>query len=141
MQVSTNTVLFLTNHQRELCARHQTGDPIDHVHTGFLERSGPFYICRFVEPRLELDHYGDLFAALSRFRQRGRDWRSTTGPIERLLDGQNIWIFCRLFNEIEHCLKAFIRMMQQDRFPADSSEHILLITRCGHKSRHKWTYL
>src|SRR5580704_3537502 len=69
--------------------------------------------------RLELDHYGDLFAALSRFRQRGRDWGSTTGPIERLLDGQNIRIFCRLFNEIEHRLKAFIRMMQQDRFPSD----------------------
>src|ERR1700720_4633651 len=109
MQVSANTVFFLANDQRKLRARNQTGDPVDHVSTGFLEQSGPFYVRCFVESCFEFDHYGDLFAALSCLGQRGHDWGITTGAVKRLLDRQNVWVFCGLLDEIEHSLEAFVR--------------------------------
>src|ERR1700751_4849981 len=111
MQISANTVFFPANDQRKLRTVNQTGDPVDDVSTGFLEQSGPFYVCCFVESRLEFDHYGDLFAALSRLGQRGHDGGITTGAVKRLLDRQNVWVFCSLLDEIEHGLETFVRMM------------------------------
>src|SRR5271166_7103420 len=111
------------------------------MNTGFLERSCPLYVCCFVETRLELDHHGDLFPALSRLTQRRHDLGITTSSIERLFDRQNIWIFCSLFDEIEHRLKAFIRMMQQDRSTPDLRENVFFLARCGQDRGHEWTEL
>src|ERR1700737_5359696 len=102
------------------------------MNTSFLERSSPFYVCCFVETRLELDPHFNLFPAFSRLSQRGHDWGITTGSIKRLFDCQYIRILCSLLDEIEHCLKAFIRMMQQDRSTPVLEEKVFLFSHSVH---------
>src|SRR6202023_4328674 len=123
MQISTDFILFSANDERQFCTCHQTGDSVNHLNPGFLKRSGPFDVCCFFEARLDFDHHGNLFPALSGLCQRGHDWGISTCSIERLLDCQYIRIFCSLLDEIAHCLKAFIGMMQQDWSAADLGEN------------------
>jgi hypothetical protein len=99
--------------------RLQTDNPVNHVSTGFLERFGPIDVRCFVETCLQLDHHRNLFPALSRRSQRGHDLGVATGSIKRVFDCQDMRVLSSLLDEIEHRLKALIRVMQQDRFMAD----------------------
>src|SRR6476659_7152243 len=115
MQVASDTILFPANDQSEFSVGLQTDDPIDHMSAGFLEGSGPIDVRGFVKTRLELDYYRHLLPALSSLSERSDDFGVATGSIKRVFDCQNMRVFGGLLDEIKHGLKAFIRMMQQDR--------------------------
>src|SRR6476620_1938011 len=141
MQVTADAALFPSNNERQFCARHQTGNPVNNMDSGFLKRSRPFYVCCFLETCLELDHHSNLFSTLSGSTQKSHNRGIATGSVKRLLDRQNIRIFCRLLDEIEHGLKAFVRMVQEDWSAPDLRENVFLMIGCRHDRWDEWTKL
>jgi hypothetical protein len=73
VQITTDAIFLLANHQREFGVSFQANDSIHDMDSGFLKRSSPFDIRRFVEPGFEFNHYGYLFAALGCFCQGSHD--------------------------------------------------------------------
>src|SRR5438105_15860101 len=111
MEITSDTILLLANDQREFGVRLQTADSIHDMDPGFLQRTSPLDVGRFIEPCLEFNHYGYLLAAVGCFRQGSYDLRVTAGAIQSLLDREYIRVFCCLLDEIQNALKAFIRMV------------------------------
>jgi len=65
---------FPANDHREFGVHLETRKAVGHVHASLLKRAGPFDVRPLVEPSLELDDNGNLFARLDRFDQRTHHW-------------------------------------------------------------------
>src|SRR5882762_5624624 len=137
MQITPDTILLLANDQRELGVRLQTNDSIHDMDPGFLQRTSPLDVCRFIEPRLKFNHYGYLLAALGCFRQGSHDLRVAAGTIHSLLDSKYVRVFRRLLDEIQNALKAFVGMMYENGSTPNLGEDVFLIcgssNECGNK--------
>src|ERR1700730_1126731 len=127
MQITPDTILFLANDQREFGVRFQTNDSIHNMDPGFLKRTSPLDVGRFIEPRLEFNHYGYLLAALGCFCQGSYNLRVTAGTIQSLLDGQYVRVLRRLLDEIQNALKAFVRMVYKNGPTPNLGEDVFLI--------------
>ncbi len=102
-------------------------EAVDHLHAGALELGSPEQVLLLVEPRLELDHGGDRLARLGRGDQRRDHRRLLAGAVQRLLDRDDIGIGCRLAQEIDHHLEAFVGVVDDDVFLADGGEAIAIV--------------
>ncbi len=69
---------------------------------GPLQLTGPPDVRGLVEPGLDLHQDDDLLAGLGGGDQRVYDGGVTRGPVQRLFDGQHVWVGGGLFDEALH---------------------------------------
>jgi hypothetical protein len=65
----------------------------------------------FVEPRLQLDKHGDLFAVFCGPRQGGDHGRVRPGPVQRHLDGEDVGIRGGVLEEAQHRVEGVVRQV------------------------------
>ncbi len=79
--------------------RLETHEPIHDMNTRALERARPPDVVGLIEARLELDDDDDLRPALRRLHERPHDGGVPRRPVQRELDGQDVRIIRRFFEE------------------------------------------
>ena len=87
-----DAVALAAGNQNALTVRLQRWDPVDDVDSGLLELLRPLEVRPLVESSLELHHADRLLAALRSVDQRGNKRGVGTGPIDGLLDRQDVRI-------------------------------------------------
>src|SRR4029077_9753934 len=140
MGVAADSILFSTHDKSEFSVGLQAHDPVNHVNSGLLQGSRPLDIRRLVEARLQLNDDCNLLTTFSRLGKRSHNRGISTGAIECLLDRQNVRILSCLLNEIEHSLKALIRMVNQNRLTADLRKNVFMVPR-AEDCRNEWAEL
>jgi nucleoside-diphosphate-sugar epimerase len=49
------------------------------------------------------------------------------GAVERLLDGDDVWIMCRLLEELHHYIKTLVRVVDDDILRLNGGEAIAVV--------------
>ena len=124
MHISSDAILFLPNHQRNLAVSFQTDQTIDHVASCLLQHPSPDNIVLLIKSGLQFYQNAYLLAILRRLSKGCNNGRITADTVECLFDGQNIRILGRLANKLYHRIKGLIRMVHQDISPAYLLEDI-----------------
>src|ERR1700722_7741078 len=78
-----------------------TNHAVKYLHARFLEISRPANIGSFIEAGFQLHHYRDFLSSRG-VDQRAHNRRVIAGAVERLLNGQPVWIFGRALDESPH---------------------------------------
>ena len=86
----------------------------------------PLNVVFLVKSRLEFNKNSYLFAVFSSLDKSRNNRRISADTVQGLLDGKNIRIGCRLFDKINHNIKAFIRMMHKSVLFTDSLKNIII---------------
>ena len=76
MQISSDTVFFLTDNKRDLAVGLKAYKAVDYVASGILKLLGPVDVVLFIKSRLKLYEYHYLLAVLRCFKERCDDRRS-----------------------------------------------------------------
>ncbi len=125
MAVPADLGALPADHQADLGVGLQSGQAVDHLDTGLLEHPRPGDVGPLVEPGLELDHHGDLFA-----RPRGSDQRLHDGaplprPVEGLLDGQDVGVRRGCGHEgLDRAAERLIGVVDEDVSPSQNREDV-----------------
>ena len=127
MGVGADRPAFATHDHRNLGVGLPLYETVDHLHPGPLEPARPEKILLLVEARLQLDHCGDRFARFRRRHQRIDDRRLLSGAIQRLLDRHDIGIVRRLVEVGDHCVEAFVRVMDDEVLGADGGKDVAIM--------------
>ena len=92
----------------------QVNDAVNHLCTGKFQLSCQFNIGLFIKPRLELNHGGNVYSCLCRFHQGLDNGRILAGAVKRLLDGDHVFVLAGLADELDHYIKAFIGVVNNN---------------------------
>ena len=129
MQISSDSVFFLTYDEGDLTVRLKTNEAVDYVASGILEFLCPVDVVLFVEPGLELNKYHYLFTVLGCFEERCNDRRSVGYTVKCLLDSEDIRVSCSLLYELQYRFKCLIRVMNDPVLFPDLLENIEITDR------------
>ena len=129
MQISSDSVFFLTNNESNLTVSLEAYESVDNVAAGILKFLSPVDVVLFVESCLELNKYHYLFAVLGSFEERCDDRRPVRYTVKRLLDSKDIRVSGCLLNELQYGFKCLIRMMNDPVLFPDLLENIEITNR------------
>ena len=101
-------------------------DAVDDVRSGFLQAVREFDVLRFVRARHQLDNDRDFLARRRRVDELADDRGLRSGPVERLLDREDVRVRGRLGNEIDDRRERVKRVMQQHVLDRDRIENRLV---------------
>ena len=76
-----------------------------------------------------------MLAVLGGIHQRFDDGAVAAGAVERLLDGQHLWVLGRLPNEVFDRVERIEWVMQQHVAGGDRRKNVVLSTKPGHRPR------
>ena len=124
VDVAADAVVLAADDQRGLAVGLEADHAVDDVDAGLLERPGLDDVVLLVEPGLELDQGGDLLAVLGGARQGVDDRVGVGGPVERLLDRQDLRVFGRLLDELDDRAERLVGVVDQDVLLADRGEDV-----------------
>ena len=124
MDVAADAVVLAAHDQRRLAVGLQADHAVDDVDAGLLQRAGLDDVVLLVEPGLELDQGRDLLAVLGGAGQGVDDRVVVGGPVERLLDRQDLRVVGRLLDELDDRAERLVRVMDQDVLLADRGEDV-----------------
>ena len=124
MQISSDTVLFLTDDKRDLTVCLKTDKSVDNVTSGILEFLCPVDVVLFIKSRFKFNEYHYLLAVLGCFEERCDDRRPVGYTVKSLLYRKNIRISCRLLNELQYRFERLIRVMDDPVLFPDLLENI-----------------
>ena len=129
MHVALDLLPLSTHDQRHLGVGLESNNAIDDVNPDLLERLRPGDVRLFVATRFELDQSHDLLTALSRPDERSDDGaHRTRGPVERLLDREDVGIPGRLVDErLSGGGKGVVRMVHEDVAVIERVENVGLL--------------
>ena len=105
---------FAPGHQQHLGVGFQAHDAINDLRAYRFEHFGPVDIGLLIEPRLELDHDGDLLAAPNRLAQQLHEFRIRSGAVNGLLDRQYLRVVDGLAQKGQHTVEALERLVNAD---------------------------
>ncbi len=91
----------------------QTHDSVDHLGPNRFQPVSPIDVGFLIESRLELDHRQHFLAPARGLQQQLHQFRLPACSVDGLLDGQHIRVGHRLPQQLQHRLKAFVGMVQQ----------------------------
>ena len=92
----------------------QALDAVDHLHAGTLQFLRLFQVAGFVKPGFQFHQRRHLLAAFRRLFQGGYDAGVFGGPVQDLLDGDDVRVFRGFLHQAQDGFKAFIGMVEQD---------------------------
>ena len=124
MDVAADAVVLAADDQGRLAVRLQPDHAVDDVDPGLLEGAGLDDVVLLVEPGLELDQRGHLLAVLGGAGQGGDDRVVVGGPVERLLDRQDLRVVGRLLDELDDRAERLVGVVDQDVLLADGGEDV-----------------
>ena len=104
--------------------RLQPQQTVYDVHPFALESPSPFDVALFVETGFQLHQDSDFLAVARRLEQGRHHGRVLAHPVERLLDGQHVWVAGGGLEQVHHGFERFEGMMQEDILLPDSGEHV-----------------
>ena len=108
--------------EQHLRVRLQPDNAVDHLRAHALQPLRPVDVGLLVEAGLELQHDGDLLAAAHGLHQQVHDRALVAGAIDRLPDGQHLWVLDGLTQEFHHRLEALERVVQEQVAAAQAGE-------------------
>ena len=123
VDVSLDPGRFATHDDAELGMGPQALDPVNDLHCRLFQRLGPLQLVRVPEPRFEFNDRRHIFVVLGGSYQRVHDRAVAVGAVERLFDGHDIRIFCRLFDQPHDGQETVIGVVQQDILGGERVEH------------------
>src|SRR4051794_23730010 len=114
MNVSANAVVLPSHHERGFAVCLEPDRPENDVDAGLLQGAGLDDVILLVETGLQLDE-GRHFLAVFRRAGEGVDDRVIFGgPIERLLDGEDLRVLGGLLDELDYRPERLIRVVNED---------------------------
>jgi len=123
--VPADSILIPTDNDCYFTMRLQSQQSIYHMAAGLFQLFGPLDIVLLIKTGFYFYQYRYLLAVFCRFGKGLYNRRISTDAVQCLFDCQNSRILRRLFDKIDHRLKALIRMMHQDIVLTDRREEIL----------------
>ena len=113
-RVAAQRVALLADHQRQLAVGLQADEAVDDVAAGLLQLARPLDVGLLVEAGLDLDEDEDLLAGLGGVDQRVDDRGVARGPVQRLLDREDVRVGRGLLQEGLHGGgEGVVRVVQQ----------------------------
>ncbi len=111
MGVGAKLRALAPHHQRDLGVGLVLDEAIDDLHARALKVPRPAQIGLFIKARLQFHQRRDVLACFRRLDQGRDDGRVLRGPVQRLLDGDDVRVPRRLTQEFHHHVKALIGMV------------------------------
>src|SRR6266446_8983852 len=99
MNIGPQKLALAPRDQRNLGVRLQIDKAKDDLRTGLLQSARPANVALFVKPRFELDQRRHRLPGLSGIDESGDDRRILRGPIEGLLDRDDVGVMSSLTQE------------------------------------------
>ena len=121
-----------------LRVRLEADDAVHDVGARLLQLARPDDVVRLVEARLDLDQDHDLLAALGGGDERGDDRRVARGPVQGLLDREDVGVVRGLGDEPLHRRReGLVRVVDEDVAGADLGEDVdgLVLVRADEAER------
>ena len=149
VHVVAHPVALAADDQDALDVGLQARDPVDHVHARLLQLLRPPDVRALVEAGLELDQADRLLAALGGVDQPRDEGRVGAGPVDGLLDRQDLRVGDRLLDEVlDRARERVVGVMDEDVARPDRGEHVVLLVgladeqaRRGHRRERRVTQL
>lgn len=113
VQVAADAVFLAADNERDFAVGLEAGQTVNDVAAGFFELLCPVDVVFFVKARFQLDKHRDLFAVFSGFDKRRDDGRVAADAVERLLDGEYVFVFCGLCDELHDTVECLIWMVNK----------------------------
>ena len=123
--VAAQGLALLADHQRQLAVGLQADQAVDDVAAGLLQLARPLDVGLLVEAGLDLDEDEDLLAGLGGVDQRVDDRGVAGGPVQRLLDREDVRVGGGLLQEgLDGGGERVVRVVQQDVALAQRGEDV-----------------
>ena len=119
VRVALKFAFFSANNEAELGMNFEAGKTVHNVHTVAFHFFSPVNVLLFVEPSLQLNDGGHLFAAATSFKKSLSNRRIAAAAVKRLLNSDNVRIQSCLLQEFQHAVKRVIRVVDKDVALAD----------------------
>ena len=113
MHVAPQTVGVAAHDESHLRVRLEADDPIAHVRAGTLQTMRPLDVVLFIAPGLELEHDGDLLAAVDCFQQGLHEWRGAADTVQCVLYGQHRGVGCGTAYEVVDRRERLVRVVKE----------------------------
>ena len=121
--VPTKGSPLISGNQAQLGVHLEVGHSVHDGAAGFFKLPGPIDVVLFIETGAELNQHRDLLAVFRRPAQVLHQLAFARQAINGNLDGTDIRIRCRLFQQAQERLHAFVRIGQQAVLLANLIEH------------------
>ena len=129
MEVAFERAPFALDHLGDLGVDFETGDAVHDMGSHVFEGFGPTEIVFFVEAGFELHEDGDLFAIPDGVDEGFDDGGFGADTVEGHPDCQRVGIDGGFLDELDHRLKTFVRVIEEDLLPIDRTEDVFGIER------------
>ncbi|MNE67182.1 hypothetical protein D3C80_1627750 [compost metagenome] len=100
---------------------------INNVAAGLLELACPGDVPLFVKPGFQLDNNCDLFAGFSGIGESSDQRRVAAYPVECHFDRHDMLILGGLGDEVGHCIKGFVWMIDEHIAFTEYLEEVLIL--------------
>ncbi len=113
MDIAAQFGPFTAHDKRHFAVRFEFDESVDNMHSGPLELPRPVHVRLLVESGEQLDDGRDVLPFFGRADERPDDGALATGAVQRLLDGEDIGVFCRLPEEVDHATERLVGMVHE----------------------------
>ena len=124
VQVAADAVFLAADNERDFAVGLEAGQTVNDVAAGLFELLCPVDVVFFVKARFQLDKHRDLFAVFGGFDERRDDGRVAADAVERLLNGEYVFVFCGLCDELHDTVECLIWMVNKAVALTDGPENI-----------------
>ena len=114
MRIGFQAALFAANHQRHFGMHLVAKHAINNVRARIFQLGCPRNIVRFVKPRHQFHHHGNLLARQRRRHQSARQLGMAARAVNRHLNRHHIRVVRGITDKFHNRLKRLIRMVQQN---------------------------
>ena len=124
MDVAPNAVFVPSDNEGHFRVNFEVHDAVDDVDSCGLEGTCPSDVVCLIEARFEFGDGSDLFAILHGGHQRADDAFVSSGSVEGLFDGEDVWVDGSGLKKIDDAVVTFVRVVEEDVFFSDDLEWV-----------------
>ena len=127
MQVTFNSVGFLTHYKHNLSVSFESYQAVDYVAACLFQTSCPNNIVLFIKASFQFHQNRYLLTVFRCFRQSCYDGRVTAHTVQGLFNRQNLGVIGSIVYQFHYGVKTFIRVVQKNISLADCFKQILVL--------------